>query len=188
MRSQLKFVPLRFFSGLALVSACSTGGPTTAPAPRAAAPGAGTATRSTGTATAVPPALRLDAPEAITRAVARGTRTLTGVPGPNYWQQYATYQLEAELNPILKRVTGRGRVVYYNRSPDTLPVVYVQAYQNLFRPDAKRNQQTPKLGGIDFDKVMAQGKTLSAVAKPTEIGYTVNGTIMEVRLPTALAP
>jgi len=188
MRSHLKLVSARFLTGLALVSACSAGGPTTAPAPRPASPATGTATRSTGTTSALPPALRLEAPEAITRAVARGTRTLTGVPGPNYWQQYATYRLEAELNPVLKRVTGRGRVVYYNRSPDTLPAVYVQAYQNLFRPDAKRNQQTPKLGGIDFDRVVVGGKTLSELAKPDEPGYTVTGTIMEIRLPAPVAP
>ena len=130
----------------------------------------------------------MEAPQWFDQAIARSTRTTTGVPGPNYWQQYATYRLEAELNPVLKRLTGRGRVVYYNRSPDSLPVVYVQAYQNLFREDAKRNQQTPKLGGIDFDRVTADGKVMSAVAKPTEPGYTVNGTIMEIRLPTPLAP
>src|SRR5262249_34017179 len=92
------------------------------------------------------------------------------------------------LSPTLKRLSGKGRVVYYNRSPDTLRVVYVQAYQNLFRPDAKRNQQTPKLGGIDFGRGIAQGKALSAVAKPTEVGYSVDGTVMQVRLPTPLAP
>jgi peptidase M1-like protein len=189
MRSHLKSAPHRVLVGLAFVSACSAGAPTTAPAPAPRpASATGTASRSPGTSSAIPPALRLEAPEGITRAVARGTRTLTGVPGPNYWQQYATYRLEAELNPVLKRVTGRARVVYYNRSPDTLPVVYVQAYQNLFRPDAKRNQQTPKLGGIDFDKVVVAGKTLSELAKPDEPGYAVTGTIMEVRLPAPLAP
>lgn len=167
---------------LAIAAACSAGAPATAPGPAPVRAAAQPAT------TTIPPAFRLEIPEAFSRAVERGTRTTTGVPGPNYWQQYATYRLQAELNPVLKRITGRGRVVYFNRSPDTLPVVYVQAYQNLFRPDAKRNQQTPKLGGIDFDKVVVGGKALSELAKPGEPGYTVNGTIMEIRLPTALAP
>ncbi|HEY8105555.1 MAG TPA: M1 family metallopeptidase [Gemmatimonadales bacterium] len=169
---------------LATVAACSAGAPATAPAGPAPAPRAA----QPAPPTAMPPALRLEIPESFSKAVERGTRTMTGLPGPNYWQQYATYRLQAELNPVLKRLTGRGRVVYYNRSPDTLPVVYVQAYQNLFRPDAKRNQQTPKLGGIDFDKVMVGGKTLSELAKPGEPGYTVNGTVMEIRLPAPLVP
>jgi len=184
MPNALRLVPKTVL--LALVAACSAGTPAPAPTPRPA-PSAAGAAKAAGATTGVPPAYRLEIPELISRAVARGTRTTTGVPGPNYWQQYARYRLEAELNPVLKRLTGRGRVVYFNRSPDSLPVVYVQAYQNLFRPDAKRNMQTPKLGGIDFDKVVAAGKPLSEVAKPGEPGYTVNGTIMEIRLPSALA-
>jgi len=174
--------PFRLAAALTLAAACGPARPTPAPAPRAAP-----ATAAAGTS-AIPLAYRLEAPEWLGRAIARGTRTANGVPGPNYWTQYASYRLEAELNPVLKRLSGRGRLVYYNRSPDTLPVVYVQAYQNLFRADARRNQQTPKLGGIDFDRVTAQGKVLSALAKLTEPGYTVNGTIMEVRLPSPLAP
>jgi hypothetical protein len=182
MPNTLKSVLLPW--ALATVAACSAGAPATAPAGPAPAPRAA----RPAPPTAIPPAFRLEIPEAFSRAVERGTRTTTGRPGPNYWQQYATYRLQAELNPVLKRLTGRGRVVYYNRSPDTLAVVYVQAYQNLFRPDAKRNQQTPKLGGIDFDKVMVGGKALSDLAKPGDPGYTVNGTVMEIRLPAPLVP
>ncbi|HTC23868.1 MAG TPA: M1 family metallopeptidase, partial [Gemmatimonadales bacterium] len=177
--------PVLLSCAISFVAACSAGTPAPAPAPGPSAPARAPQPSTIG---GIPPGLRLEIPEAFNRAVERGTRTTTGVPGPNYWQQYATYRLEAELNPVLKRLTGRGRVVYFNRSPDTLPAVYVQAYQNLFRPDAKRNQQTPKLGGIDFDKVIVSGKALSELAKPGEPGYTVNGTIMEIRLPTSLAP
>jgi len=181
---------IRLWAGLVFATACSSGrtsAPSTTPVPAegSAATEAPAAPTSAG---GIPAAYRLEAPEWWAHAIAQGTRTTTGAPGPNYWQQYASYKLEAELNPVLKRLTGRGRVVYYNRSPDSLPVVYVQAYQNLFREEAKRNQQTPKLGGIDFDRVMAEGKILSSVAKPTEPGYTVTGTIMELRLPKALAP
>ena len=49
-------------------------------------------------------------------------------------------------------------MTYLNRSPDTLPVVYVQVYNNLFAPDAKRNQQTPKLGGVEFERVAVAGR------------------------------
>ena len=118
---------LRLGAGLALATACSSGRPATAPSP-APAPRAAPAGGPTAGAGGIPAAYRLETPEWFGRAVAGGTRTLTGVPGPKYWQQYASYRLEAELNPVVKRVTARGRVVYYNRSPDTLPVVYVQAY------------------------------------------------------------
>src|ERR1051325_5777845 len=35
--------------------------------------------------------------KAFARAVAKGTRTRTGQPGPKYWQQFATYRIDAEF-------------------------------------------------------------------------------------------
>ena len=60
--------------------------------------------------------------KAFARAVARGTRTRTGQPGPNYWQQFARYRIDAELVPATNQINGRETVRYYNRSPDTLRV------------------------------------------------------------------
>ncbi|HEU4587863.1 MAG TPA: M1 family metallopeptidase [Gemmatimonadales bacterium] len=186
--------PRRFVPALVLAAAaCSAGGsasrPAPAPAPASApAPARAPAPANTPASTALPEGLRLETSEAFMRAVSRGTRTMTGAPGPNYWQQYAKYKLEADLNPTTKRLTGRGHVTYFNHSPDTLPVLYVQAYQNLFRPDAKRVTQTPKLGGIEWTRVAVGGRDLPANPKEREPGYTVNGTIMELRLPKPLPP
>ncbi|HEX6615116.1 MAG TPA: hypothetical protein VF046_02340, partial [Gemmatimonadales bacterium] len=55
-----------------------------------------------------------------TRAVARGTRTRNGRPGPSYWVQRARYWIEARLDPATHRVSGEEHVVYFNNSPDTL--------------------------------------------------------------------
>src|SRR5689334_8719385 len=41
---------------------------------------------------------------AFQRAVARGTRTRTGEPGPKYWQQFARYHIDAELVPSTSQV------------------------------------------------------------------------------------
>ena len=120
-------------------------------------------------------------------AVARGTRTRTGEPGPAYWQQRAEYHLEAELNQVSKRLNGHGTVTYHNNSPDTLPTIYMQAYGNLFAPEAKRN--TPvlaALGGIIFTKVAVEGRSLDSSALGA--GWTVSGTVMALRLPKPLLP
>src|SRR4051812_14863713 len=96
------------FLFVAFASACSgrSAPPVTAPAP--------------GTSGARARGLELPISEAFERGITQGTRTRTGVPGPRYWQQWTSYRLEAELNPISKRLTGKGKVTYYNRSPDTL--------------------------------------------------------------------
>ena len=63
--------------------------------------------------------------KAFARAVERGTRTRTGEPGPRYWQQYARYTIDAVLQPATNQLSANGTVRYYNRSPDTLPVLWL---------------------------------------------------------------
>jgi hypothetical protein len=159
------------------VSACSGGSaapPVTAASPATAG--------STAGGVAIP------ANEAFDRAVANGTRTRSGAPGPRYWQQWTDYRLEAERNPISKRLTGQGTLVYHNRSPDTLEEVYVQLLHNIFAPGARHNTDVPwSVEGVELSRVAAQGQQL----KPTEkegVGYEVDGTVMRIRLPRPLPP
>src|SRR4051812_43073282 len=50
---------------------------------------------------------------AFANAVARGTRTRTGEPGREYWQQFAQYHIDAELVPTTSQVNGRETVRYF---------------------------------------------------------------------------
>lgn len=170
-------------------SASSVAGPVPRPAPGApaakpATPGASRPPVARAESTR---AYALPAWGAFDSAVVRGTRTLTGEPGPAYWQQRTEYHLEADLNQVSKRLYGRGRITYHNNSPDILPVVYIQAYGNLFAPEAKRNTQVlAALGGINFTRVMAEGRSLDSAAAGA--GWTVTGTVMALQLPTPLEP
>ncbi|HEX5962240.1 MAG TPA: hypothetical protein VFY42_00800, partial [Gemmatimonadales bacterium] len=166
-------------AGLLLVtalSACSGGRtpPATTASPRT------TSSASRG--------LDIPASEAFDAAVARGTRTTTGAPGPRYWQQWTDYRLAAELNPISKRLTGQGTLTYHNRSPDTLQEVYVQLLHNIFAPGARHNTDVPwSVEGVQLSRVAAQGQEL----KPSEkegSGYEVDGTVMRITLPRPLPP
>ena len=147
----------RFRSGLALLGGLSWAACSTAPASSVAGPVPKSAPAAPATPTAPPKAAHQSATRAestrayalptwapFDTAIVRGTRTRTGEPGPAYWQQWAEYKLEAELNPVSKRLNGRGTITYQNNSPDTLPTMYIQAYGNIFAPEAKRN--TPVLG------------------------------------------
>jgi hypothetical protein len=133
---------------------------------------------------------RLSVPafEGFERAVAQGTRTRTGKPGPKYWQQWSEYHLEAELNPVSKRLTGKGSVTYYNRSPDTLQEVYVQLLQNIFAPKSRHNTDVPwAVEGIELSRVAVQGQELKPITEKG-VGYRVDGTIMRIQLPSPLPP
>ncbi len=169
---------LRFLA-LSLLSACSTGR-TAPPSPAPAEPVGGTATRMR--------AMTVPVFEGFELAVSKGTRSRTGAPGPKYWQQWSEYKLEAELNPLSKRLTGHGTIKYHNRSPDTLGTVYLHLLHNIFAPGARHNTYIPwAVEGVDLAKVAAQGTTLAA-AEGDAPGYDVNGTVMRMRLPKPIPP
>src|SRR6185436_16185251 len=64
-------------------------------------------------------------------ALTKGTRTTTGKPGAKYWQQWSTYKLNAKVDVERHTLEGTGRIIYYNRSPDTLSNLVFHLYQNL---------------------------------------------------------
>ena len=165
---------------LLLLSACSGGRST----PGSTAPASGRGTNGA-------PALRamtMPVLEGYELSVNRGTRGRNGTPGPRYWQQWADYKLEAELNPVSKRLTGKSSVTYWNRSPDTLETVYIQLLHNIFAPGSRHNTGVPwAVEGVELGRVAAQGTELAA-ATGNAAGYDVNGTIMRLRLPRPLPP
>ena len=124
--------------------------------------------------------------KAFARAVARGTRTRTGSPGPNYWQQYARYTIDAELQPSTNQLSAHGTIRYINRSPDTLPVLWLHLNQNLFAPNAIRNEVVPITGGTEILRIEAMGRTLSRA--DTGVGYLVDQTRLRVTPPQRLMP
>ena len=167
---------------LAVVSACSGRPATPTPAPAPASARGGTTPAPAVHAMTVPTL------EGYELAVGRGTRTRTGAPGPHYWQQWAEYTLQAELNPVSKRMTGKGTIKYSNRSPDTLRTLYVQLLENIYAPGARHNTNVPwSVEGITLGRVAAQGTDLAAVSGEGP-GYEVSGTILRLRLPKPLVP
>jgi hypothetical protein len=123
---------------------------------------------------------------AFAQAVVRGTRTRTGEPGPNYWQQFARYRIDAELVPGTNAINGRETVRYFNRSPDTLRSVWVFLNQNLFAPSSPRTESVPVTGGMEILRLSVNGQTLAR--SDTGAAYSIDGTRMRIRLPRLLGP
>jgi hypothetical protein len=122
-------------------------------------------------------------PPEFARALAGGTRTATGAPGPRYWQQWTDYTLHARLDPAASRLEVRARIDYHNRSPNPLPVVFVQLLQNLHQPGAVRNEPEEITGGVVLDRVAAGGRILSDGTIQLGSAYEVIGTTMAIRPP-----
>lgn len=70
-------------------------------------------------------------------------RSASGVPGPQYWQNNADYEIEVELddkNDILK---GTLTMTYYNNSPENLNYIWMYLEQNRFTANSRGTLTSP---------------------------------------------
>ncbi|GMU88764.1 MAG: peptidase [Chlorobiota bacterium] len=72
-------------------------------------------------------------------AVKKGTRTLDGVPGPNYWRNSADYKLKASLETVTGKIKGTGMIEYRNESPDDLKNLTFNLQPDIYKKGAQRN-------------------------------------------------
>ena len=84
-------------------------------------------------------------PRTMQRAYAKGTRSRSGRPGPNYWQNHARYTIDLSVAPPNRTVTGTEQIVYVNQSPDTLRNLVFKLFMNIHKPGA------PRAGGASED-------------------------------------
>ncbi len=111
----------------------------------------------------------IDLPDAFSAAVAAGTRTLTGSPGPAHWTNHAHYRLQVELDPAAARLTGKATLTYRNRSPHALEQLVVHAYQDLMKPEAMRTRTVKPTNGLEITAAKLDGKTVRLRARDTRI-------------------
>lgn len=128
----------------------------------------------------------IEIPSGYQDAIRRGTRTLSGTPGPDYWQQYATYDIHARLHPDTRTISGSAKISYKNNSPDTLRALFLELSQNMHAEGAPRREQAEVTGGINLQRVSVQGQTITT--EPPGARYSVNGTVMRVIPVRPVAP
>ncbi len=138
--------------------------------------------------------LRVVVPHTVDHAVARGSRSVTGAPGPRYWQNFSDYQISADVTPADSMLRGEETVTYHNASPDTLSYVVFHVYQNLMAPNAARQQPTATTTqGMVIDRLEADGRQIEVpdniVGADAGPGMArVRGTEMTVPLSSPLVP
>lgn len=124
------------------------------------------------------------------------TRSASGQPGHNYWQNSADYVLNASLNEAKNEISGSAEIVYTNNSYDDLSFLWLQLDQNLFKKDSRGNAVIPTGGsrngahGQDFDGgyTIKSVEILSANGKNVKLNptYTISDTRMQIDLPQDL--
>ncbi len=124
------------------------------------------------------------------------TRSASGQPGHNYWQNRADYKLKASLNDTKKEITGSTEITYTNNSFDNLGFLWLQLDQNLFKKDSRGNAIIPMGGSRNGAKgqVFDGGYTISSIEITTLNGkkvkvnptYRISDTRMQIDLPQEL--
>lgn len=165
----------------ALAFAAAAGVPASAPAAAQDVDPAGEASGERPSPDAVLP------PRGYRAAVEAGTRSADGSPGPGYWQQWADYRIRARLDPGDHTVEGQARIVYENRSPDTLRHLYLHLHQDLYREGAVRNEPVETTGGVRLDRVAVDGTELPEGTDDGP-GYRREATLLRLEPDAPLPP
>ncbi|MBN2350780.1 MAG: M1 family metallopeptidase [Bacteroidales bacterium] len=102
-------------------------------------------------------------PYNIQKAYENQTRSKTGEPGKNYFQNYAHYSIQVEFDPFRKTVKGEETINYINESPDNLNQLVIRLYQDYFKKGNTRNEAVSMYdvhNGVDIDYITIDGNEI----------------------------
>jgi len=83
-------------------------------------------------------AQELYVPREIKKAYLKGTRSTSGRPGKNYWQNHGRYDISITVAPPNRDVKGSEQITYINNSPDTLKRLNMKVMMNIHKRGAGR--------------------------------------------------
>src|SRR6056297_2588221 len=123
----------------------------------------------------------IDVPDAYLQAVENGARSSDGKPGEEYWQNYSSYNISAEIDPEINTLYGESSVEYTNNSPEDLEVIVVELAQNLHKEGTPKKESTEITGGKQLQRVNANGMDLEPISMfqrwtQDASGYVLDGT------------
>jgi hypothetical protein len=121
----------------------------------------------------------LPIPRNIQKAFDKGTRSMSGTPGKNYWQNHAAYDIAVNFQPSTRLLSGTEEINYINNSPDTLKQIIFKLYPNIYKKGSPRlmNIQSDDLtDGVQIEKILADNEMIESK------NYRIDATNMSVRI------
>lgn len=116
----------------------------------------------------------------------------------NYWQQHVDYDMSVAMNVNNWQYQGVQKLVYTNKSPDTLTQVFYHMYFNAFQPGSEMDVRSRTIADPDRrvrDRIAGlkpeeQGflKATSLSQDGQALNYTLEGTVLVVDLAQPIAP
>ncbi len=102
-------------------------------------------------------------PRDIQQAYKKGTRSMDGKPGKNYWQNHGRYNINITATPPERKIKGSETIMYINNSPDTLKSPVIKLFLNIHKAGAPRDggASADYLNeGVIIDAVSANGQAI----------------------------
>ena len=131
---------------------------------------------------------KLFTPRNILSAYEKGTRSLDGNPGPEYWQNSSDYKIEVEVDPSTYQIIGSEEITYYNNSPDSLNRIVLRLYPNLFKKGSARDYAiSPEAvnEGVTISEISINGRLINLENRSI---YRVTNTLAVIYLPEPIPP
>src|SRR3954447_15072923 len=100
-------------------------------------------------------------PRDVQKAFKKGTRSLDGKPGKNYWQNHGRYNITVTAMPPDRNIAGYEQITYINNSPDTLSNPVIKLILNIHKPGATRLSDVDSdyfTSGIHIDSFSVDGQ------------------------------
>jgi hypothetical protein len=116
-------------------------------------------------------------PKEFQSAIENKTRTRDGLPGKNYWQNTANYDLKASLDPLTNMLTGEGLIQYRNNSPDSLRYLILKLLPNIHKKGSARDYAAREGSineGMLIDSVAINGQPWDLQNRRKSIVYGTN--------------
>ncbi len=123
---------------------------------------------------------QLPVEEVFKQAYQKGTRDASGMPGKNYWQNSADYDLKIDFNPVTRVVSGIVNVTYFNNSPDKLKEIWFKLYPNLYKKGVvgkSKINESDRGDGVNITSFVVEN-TPKAISS-----LTTDGTNMRIDVP-----
>jgi hypothetical protein len=89
----------------------------------------------------------------IQRAYEKGTRSPSGKPGKNYWENHANYDIQVNFDPATQLLQGHETITYENNSPDTLKKMIFRLYPDLYKKGVYRQSHIAEKDLSDGAKI-----------------------------------
>lgn len=118
---------------------------------------------------------------AVRQSYTNGTRSVSGKPGPKYWQNSADYKIKVDFAPATRLVKGTVAIDYHNQSPDILNEIWFKLYPNLYRKGVPRKSKISEKDlndGIKIISIDIDGRSIPASQ------FNIDGTNMHVKVPS----